>query len=193
MPKVINDENVFKAVIAILVDRGYENATTKEIAEAAGFHEATLFRKYGTKASLTAKAMDAQLSTTPLSQLSYTGDLKADLCAIVQAYIDTNEQYGPVIPLLLAEAPRHPELKAALARPLANIAGIVSIIQHYQGQGLLRTEAPLMTIGVLIGPLMSRQLLQRAVNDLPPIVVNVQDYVAAFLQGRSTIASAANI
>ncbi len=42
-----------------------------------------------------------------------------------------------MIPLLLSEVPRHPELKNALSRPLANIQGIVSIIQRYQVQELL--------------------------------------------------------
>ncbi len=189
MPKVINEEKVFTAVIDILVDRGYENATTRKIAEAAGFHEATLFRRYGTKAGLIEKAIDAQLSAAPLSRLCYTGDLKTDLCAIVQAYIETNQRYGPVIPLLLSEVPRHPELKNALSRPLANIQGIVSIIQRYQVQGLLRTEPPQTTVGVLIGPIMSRQLLQRAVSDLPQISIDIQQYVEAFLHGRATSTS----
>ncbi len=90
MPKVINEEKVFTAVIDILVDRGYENATTRKIAEAAGFHEATLFRRYGTKAGLIEKALDAQYHATQLSRLCYTGDLKTDLFAIVQAYIETD-------------------------------------------------------------------------------------------------------
>ena len=73
----------------------------KDMAVAAGIHEATLFRKYGTKASLIEKAIEAQLSATPLNRLSYTGELKADLGAIVQAYIETSQTYGPVIPALL--------------------------------------------------------------------------------------------
>ncbi len=188
MPKVINEENVFTAVIDILVAQGYKNATTKEIAAAAGIHEATLFRKYGNKAGLIEQAIEARLSDTPLNRLNYTGDLRADLRAIVQAYIETNQTYGSVIPALLFEIPRHPELKDALSRPLANIQGIANIIQQYQVQGLLRSKSPLMTVGVLIGPIMVQQMLQRAVGNLPDLIMDLDEYVDAFLHGRATSA-----
>ena len=35
MPKVINEDEVFKAVLEVLVTRGYERATTSEMAAAA--------------------------------------------------------------------------------------------------------------------------------------------------------------
>jgi hypothetical protein len=43
MPKIIDDEQVFSEVIKVIVAKGYENATTKELAEAAGVNEVTLF------------------------------------------------------------------------------------------------------------------------------------------------------
>ena len=52
MPKVIDENNIFKTVIDMFISRGYEGAITKEIAEVAGVNEATLFRKYGSKAKL---------------------------------------------------------------------------------------------------------------------------------------------
>ncbi len=35
MPKVINEDEVFKAVLGVLVTRGYASATTSEMAAAA--------------------------------------------------------------------------------------------------------------------------------------------------------------
>jgi AcrR family transcriptional regulator len=52
MPKVIVDMQIFQAAMAIIAERGYAGATTRQIAEAAGVSEVTLFRKYGTKAEL---------------------------------------------------------------------------------------------------------------------------------------------
>ncbi len=52
MPKVIADMQIFQAVMEIIAARGYAGATTRQIAEAAGVSEVTLFRKYGSKAEL---------------------------------------------------------------------------------------------------------------------------------------------
>ena len=84
MPKVINDKVVFRATIDVLVACGYEKATTKNIAVAAGIHEATLFRKYGSKFNLIEQAIKAQFLDVPFAKVVYTGDLQADLVSIVE-------------------------------------------------------------------------------------------------------------
>ena len=134
MPKVIDEDEVFKAVLEVLVARGYESATTSEMAAAAKIHEATLFRKYGSKVGLIERAIEHQLSKAPLSKVTYTGDLQADLYAILDAYVATNEEYGEIMPMVFLEIPRYPELKNVLQTPLANIQGLVNIIARYQSQ-----------------------------------------------------------
>lgn len=184
MPKVIDEVKVFKAAIDKLASHGYEGATTKEIAEIAGVNEATLFRKYGSKAELIEKALNHQLSDTPLNRLAYSGDLEFDLMAIVDAYVQTNELHGEIIPSLLAELPRHPELRVAFNTPWGNIQVIVKIIQEYQAQGLLKQESPLTSLNALIGPIMTSQMFRRANLGLPVPDINTREYVDAFLQGR---------
>jgi AcrR family transcriptional regulator len=183
MPKVIDEEKVFQAVIDIFVTGGYENATTKKIASAAGIHEATLFRKYGNKAELFEQAVEYQLADTPLSRVNYSGELKTDLLGIVNAYIETNESHGDIIPTIISQIPRHPELKNMMTKPWANLQPILDIVRQYQANGLLRKESPLTTISVLI---MVSQMLRRAVDDLPIPPFNASEYVEYFLQGRST-------
>ena len=75
------------AVISNATDN-LQNALTNQfkIAEVAGVNEVTLFRRYGSKAGLFEKVIEHQLADTPLSKLVYTGDLEADLLAIVEAY-----------------------------------------------------------------------------------------------------------
>jgi len=184
MPKVIDETMIFRTVLDKLVAHGYEGATTKEIAEIAGVNEATLFRKYGSKADLFEKAINHQLSDTPLNRLAFTGDLEADLISIVEAYLETNQIYGEVIPTLLAELPRRPELKGAFDTAWGNIQIIVKIIQEYQLFGLLKPEAPITSLNALIGPLMTSQMVRRADLGLPVPDVSAQAYVNAFLHGR---------
>ncbi len=185
MPKVIDEEVVFRAVMTIIVARGYENATTKEMAVAAGIHEATLFRKYENKMNLVARAIEQQFSKAPLAMLRYSGDLEADLLAIVQAYIDTQKIYGAIMQTILTEIPRHPALAEMLNTPLANIQGLIQIIHQYQIQGRLKQEPPLTSLSVLLGPLMISYMFGRANPDLPLPIIEPQEYVNAFLHGRA--------
>ena len=184
MPKIIDEEAVFAAVLGVLISRGYENATTQALAAAAQIHEATLFRKYESKARLIERAVAQQLATTPLSRVRYSGDLRADLLAIVAAYAATSAQHGEILPILLLEAPRHPELRDAFQAPLANIQKLVDILARYQHEGLLREEPPLTSISALLGPLMVSAMFRRAAVDLPPPAIDVDEHVRAFLHGR---------
>lgn len=184
MPKVINDKVVFRAVLDALAAYGYESATTKNIAEAAGIHEATLFRKYGSKLNLIEMAINAHFLDVPLARVVYTGDLHADLLSIIEAYLKTSEIVGNILPILLIEIPRDPKLKHLLKVPWENIEGIGLILEKYQAQNLLKQEPVLNTISLLIGPLMARNLIKE--THIEPIpLIEPQDYVNNFLRGHA--------
>ena len=184
MPKVIDETKIFNAALDILVSHGYEGATTQKIAEIAGVNEVTLFRKYGSKAGLFEKVIQHQFSDTPLNKLVYTGDLDADLLAIVEAYMETNETYGQIIPVLLIELPRNPDLQGSFNTPWKNIQEIIKIILKYQKQGLLKNETPLSSLSALIGPIMISQMFRRANPHLPTPAIDPQAHVDSFLHGR---------
>jgi len=184
MPKVIDETKIFSAALEILIEHGYEGATTQKIAAIAGINEVTLFRKYGSKAGLFEKVIEHQLSDTPLNKLAYTGDLETDLLAIVEAYIETNELHGNIIPLLLIEMPRYPDLQESFNTPWKNLQMIAKIIQKYQKKGELRDEAPLTCLGALIGPILTGQMLRQANLNLPVPALDPQAHVDAFLNGR---------
>jgi len=184
MPKVIDETKIFSAALDILVAHGYEGATTQKIAKTAGVNEVTLFRKYGSKAGLFEKVIEHQLADTPLNKLVYTGELEADLLAIVEAYVETNETHGNIIPLLLIEMPRYPDLQGSFNTPWKNIQLIMEIIQKYQEQGQLKDESPLACLTALIGPILVSQMIQHANLNLPVPAMDSQAHVDAFLNGR---------
>jgi len=150
----------------------------------AGVNEVTLFRKYGSKAGLFEKVIEHQLANTALNKLVYTGDLEADLLAIVKAYQATNETHGNLIPIILVELPRNPDLQGSLNTPWQNLQPIIKIIQKYQKQGLLKTEPPLASLSALIGPIMVSQMFQRANLNLSTSIKDPQGFVDAYLHGR---------
>ncbi len=184
MPKVIHEDEVFKAVLKVLVMRGYESATTSEMAAAANMHEATLFRKYGSKVGLVERAIQHELSGAPLSRVRYTGDLHADLHAILEAYLATYAAYGDILPVIFLEIPRYPELRNVLQAPMANIQALAGIIARYQSEGRLKDELPLTSVIVLIAPILMNHMYDRVNFEMPAPAIDLHQYVEAFLSGR---------
>ena len=118
MPKVIDEDRVFEVAAALFVRHGYAGTKTKEIARKAGLNEATLFRRYGSKArSLPmGAAIDHQWRDVPLAGLAPSDDLEADLVMIVEAYLETNRLRGAIVPALLVELAMQHRLERCLRR-----------------------------------------------------------------------------
>jgi AcrR family transcriptional regulator len=184
MPKVVDESRIFKVAVDQLMARGYGGATARDIAAAAGVNEVTLFRRYGSKAGLIERAIASRLADTPLNRIAYTGDLVADLVSLVRAYLLTNEAHGDVVPIILIEVSRHPDLRSSMGVPWKNLQGVVGIIQRYQEQGRLKGEPPLTAISSLLGPVMISQMLRRANLELEAPIVDPEAHVEAFLRGR---------
>ncbi len=186
MPKVVDERLIFTVAIDRLMAHGYDGATTRDIADAAGVNEVTIFRRYGSKAGLFEQAIASRLADTPLNHLAYTGDLEADLEAIVRAYLLTNEAHGDIIPMILIEMPRHPDLRISIGVPWRNLQGVIGIVQRYQQEGLLAAESPLATVSSLLGPVMISQMFRRANLQLPVPTIDPKAVVEAFLHGRAS-------
>jgi AcrR family transcriptional regulator len=184
MPKAIDENRVFEVAAALFVSHGYAGTKTKEIAEAAGVNEATLFRRYGSKAALLGKAIYHQWRDVPLAGLSASDDLEADLLSIVEAYLETNRLRGAIIPALLAELARSAELRGAFDSALANVGRLVSILVHHQTAGRLRTEEPMTMLMALIGPLLVHEMFRRTGIGAAASTIDTRAYVRAFLEGR---------
>ena len=186
MPKIIEDENIFRAVIQVVIERGYAGATTKQMADAAEVSEVTLFRKYENKAMLVKRAISSIVEQTDFSSAAqYTGDIHADLLRVVQAYQDSAVKHGFFFAALFSEISRYPELIDALDEPLNIFHAIGELITRYQKEGALEQEHPTYTVAALLGPLIYVALMHGAIpfDQLPRL--NLSNYVEAFLAGRS--------
>lgn len=184
IPKLTDEPRIFEVVVRLFVLRGYEGATTKEIARTAGVNEATLFRKYGSKAELFERAINHQWSDVPIGKLSYSGDLESDLRSIVDAYLETSRLHGAIVPTLLTELARRRDLESAFNVAWGNIRIVGEIIGTYQSQGLLQEEDPLLTLSALLGPIMVTHMFRRAGLGLPLPEIDTEHHVRSFLDGR---------
>lgn len=184
MPKIINDKDIYNAVIELFSTQGYVHTTTKSIADKTGINEATLFRKYRNKEQLFIKAVYWYFSSVSLNNITFTGNLKADLEQISFYYVDTSKYQGYLVPLLLLEVSRHPELSEAIDILKQNMAKIVNIFEKYQKRGEIRSDmSPEMTMNAFLGPFFTHQLGIRSgfISSAGP--VSHEKFISLFLEG----------
>ena len=185
MPKQITDNQVYQAVIDTLIKHGYAGATTKRIAQSADINEVTLFRKYGNKAQLVASAVASETDGFP--ELPYTGDVAADLVFAAEAYLHRTVKHAALFPVIMSELTRFPELRTTLEGPVGAVSKIRQLIMRYQTEGVLAAdEEPLHAVAGLIGPLIVINMLRSAAR-MPIPVVEVNDHVTRYLQGRQNM------
>lgn len=185
MPKIIEDEKIFCAVMQVVSERGYASATTKQMADAAAVSEVTLFRKYENKAQLVKQAISFIVAKTDFASTArYTGDIHADLLKVVQAYQDIAVKYGLFFFALFSDLARHPELADSMGEPLIIFQSIGALIARYQTEGILKTEHPLHAVANLLGPLMYIATIRREKLDISVPPVDLSNHVTNFLSGR---------
>ena len=185
MPKIIADEEIFRAVMQIVGENGFSGATTKQIAEAAQVSEVTLFRKYESKIQLIKKAVDSVIAQTDFaSAAKYSGDVSEDLLRVVQAYQGSAVKHGQFIFIMLSEMSRYPELAELIDSPLIVYSHIRQLLEKYQSEGLLRQEYPMHAMSALLGPLIFDGMMRKVHihNSIPPL--DLAHLVACFLEGR---------
>lgn len=185
MPKIVKDEDIYRAVMQVVNERGYAGATTKQMADAANVSEVTLFRKYGNKLQLIKQAIKAIISQSDFATAAhYTGDVAADLLRVVQSYQNSAIKHGQLIFMLLSELPRYPELADLLDTPYEIYLGIGELVVQYQKTGVLQPEHPLHAVAALLGPLIYAAMIPEAMpgNDFPSL--DLQRHVSLFLEGR---------
>ena len=187
MPKILEDEQIYQAVMQVVSERGYAGATTKQMADAANVSEVTLFRKYENKAQLVKQAISYLVSQTNFaSSAHYTGDVHADLLRVVMAYQDTAVKHGLFIFALFADLARHPELLESMEEPFSIFQSFGALISRYQDEGVLKTEHPLHAVASLLGPLMYIAIIRREKLDTQVPPIDLSTHVIYFLEGRIT-------
>ena len=185
MPKIVDDKNIYQAIMQVVSERGYSGATTKQMAKAADVSEVTLFRKYGSKQQLVKQAISSIISQSDLaSAAQYTGDINVDLNRIVQAYQDSAVKHGDFVSALFSEMSHHPELVDSFDEPLNSFLAIGELIARYQNEGQLQKEHPLYSVAVLLGPLMYTAMLRKLFPNADLPLLDLYSYVTCYLEGH---------
>ena len=112
-------DRITRAALAIFSSKGYDGATTREIATEAGVNEVTLFRHFGSKENLLGALLERYsvlpvIAETLKSQL--TGDYRCDLRLIAHHILDVWDERREFIMIMLLESQQHPEEVSLLTR-----------------------------------------------------------------------------
>ena len=187
MPKIIDDEKVYQAVLQTVIERGYAGATTKQMAAAADISEMSLFRKYGNKLQLVKGAITWIAEQTDYeSNIRYTGEITADLLEVVTLYQESVIKHGQFFIILLSEMTRYPELMEITDTPFSIFKSMGQILVRYQEEGKLRQEHPLHALASLLGPMIYISMMRNANLEafLPEIDLGL--HVEGFISGHSS-------
>lgn len=187
MPKAIDLDRLFATTVQVFAERGFDSATTREIAARAGVNEVTLFRRFGTKTELVRASLEAVLGASPLARIEGSDDLAADVASIAKAYGQTFRAWGGAVMTLIAEAGRNPDLAPLLDVLKPNLARAAAILAAHQAAGRLGPGAPMQLLSALIAPLALAGMAQRAglLPDTAAAPPDPEALARAFLHGHA--------
>jgi AcrR family transcriptional regulator len=180
----VPDRAVFDAVLEVIAEQGYERATTRAIAEAAGINEATLFRRFTSKENLLRQAVRGSFAEFALDLDAPGDDVTADLLTIVRYYSRLYETRGGVVLTLMREAKFSPEVAAVLTEPEKLLEKVDEVILHHQRRGALVAEPPRHTFFALVGPVMMRAIARRVDQRATQAPADPEAVVRRFLDGH---------
>jgi AcrR family transcriptional regulator len=105
---------VFAATLSELVASGYTQASIEAIADRAGVHKTTVYRRWRTKDQLIAEALaDAAVTRSPVDD---TGDIDADIRSLARTVVATltSREGVATVRAIVAESPGSPELREVM-------------------------------------------------------------------------------
>jgi AcrR family transcriptional regulator len=107
------DRAILRATVDLLADEGYGGVTMEGVAARAGVGKATVYRRWPSKSALVVDAVDACRESG--WQAPDTGSAREDLLVFVRGFLDVirASDAGRVMPALVTELARNPELAAA--------------------------------------------------------------------------------
>ena len=180
----MTDRAVFDAVLEVVAEQGYERATTRAIADAAGINEVTLFRRFTSKENLLRQAVRSNFEGFALDLDAPGDDVAADLLTIVSYYSRLYETRGGVVLTLMREAKYSPEVAAVLSAPESLLEKVDEVILHHQRRGALVVEPPRHTFFALVGPVMMRAIARRVDQRATQAPADPAAVVRRFLEGH---------
>ncbi len=181
---------LLRAALETFIERGYDGATTREVANRAGVTEVTLFRHFGNKENLLRTALAPQ-APMPQTWPALIGDRQPDLEAFFlslaqRLWRGMMGERRRLLQVMVGELPRRPELGPAAGQmPVEFAAGIGNYLEAMQKGGKVREGNPklmaLAFLAMFFAVAVGGDFLSDAEAFTPE--ETIREFVATFLDG----------
>ncbi|MEV8526713.1 MULTISPECIES: TetR/AcrR family transcriptional regulator [unclassified Streptomyces] len=169
---------LYEAVLDLLREVGYDALTMDAVATRTRSSKATLYRQWGSKPELVARALRHNKPVT-LAEID-TGSLRGDFHELVAREDDCQmEKDSALMRGLMRAVHDHPELHRALREVLIEpeITGLDALLRRAVERGEVRADNPALSyvVHMLVGAFVARQLIE----DRPVDKAFLADYIDA--------------
>lgn len=139
-------EKILDAAAEILHNRGVVHATTKEIAQASGVSEPTLYKYFGDKERLLLAVLEERLpGMSRVTVRPGEGEIEDNLAALAHAAVDFYQRAVPMLGALFADPQRMAAHREAMdhhgAGPEQAVAGFAGYLRAEQALGRIVPDA----------------------------------------------------
>jgi AcrR family transcriptional regulator len=184
---------IIEAAAALFSQRGFGGTTTRQVAEAAGISEPTIFKHFGTKEDLYAAILEAKVETEAILEsaepAARRGDDAGVLRAMAHAMIKRTQEDPTLMRLLLFSALEGHALSDLFFQ--SRVARVDEFLCRYIGQrlaaGAFRPLDPLQAAWNFIGMIAYHLLYQEVFRQKPPAHLTteraIDEMVEVFLRG----------
>lgn len=165
------------AAYRLFSQKGFNNTTTREIAESAGVNELTLFRHFQNKLNLLSQVILQYSTLARLEKaLEETKDLsfEAGFHEMARIFLTQLEEKYPMIRLMIIEATSNPELKALVGPiPVKLRQTLIKHLQRGVSEGKVREDLNLELVAqsflwIFLSYVMTRSDIGQKFCPFPP-------------------------
>lgn len=148
-------DRILKAALRLFAKRGFEATTTRDLAEAAGVAEGTLFRHFPTKKAILIEVATqgwVDLLTDLLTALSEMGSYRA-IAQVMRKRVLHLHENADIMRVCFMEAQFHPDLRERIQREVIDKMTDVTeaFFETAMEQGVYRQMSPKTVARVFLG------------------------------------------
>jgi AcrR family transcriptional regulator len=182
-PEEETKQRIIQGAAQVFAQRGYEGATTRTIAQAAGVNEVTLFRHFGNKKNIFMAVIERfsalpSLRSALAEQL--TGNYYEDLITLGNHFLARMLEHRKSILMSLCTAERLPEIRDIVAQPPTQQQQMFSVYLRQQiERGMVRDlPNPELAAKVFFGILFEFAISQPLIVGTPLEHIPPEEVVA---------------
>ena len=171
------DAAIIDATVAILTERGYNELSLAAVADRAETTTAAIYRRYGSKSELVAKAV---FRTDGDDVVADTGDVAADLATMIGWSVEKLQHPAALAAIIGLLGESKPERKKSVAQSSAASRLTAERLERAKATGDLRADVDTSVLASLIdGPVlhavlggMAQQIDEEWIAQLVNVVLN---------------------